>query len=163
LDALPVATPAHQLHAASASARLVIAIAPELEARVATLVEDLGRSMPRTAELVASHGDFNARQLMIEDGDLALTDFDEFCLAPPALDLATFMAYVVRAEPGVSPEADRVLAALLDGYCRRPRDMSWYLATMILRRAPRPFRYFEPDWPSRVETMVHIAEEARGW
>jgi hypothetical protein len=31
---------------------------------------------------------------------------------------------------------------------------------MILRRAARPFRYFEPDWRPRVEQMVTAAERA---
>jgi hypothetical protein len=32
---------------------------------------------------------------------------------------------------------------------------------MILRRAPRPFRHVEPDWPERVEYTLTAAEEAR--
>jgi hypothetical protein len=31
---------------------------------------------------------------------------------------------------------------------------------MILRRAARPFRYFEADWRPRVEEMVAAAEGA---
>jgi hypothetical protein len=34
---------------------------------------------------------------------------------------------------------------------------------MLLRRAPRPFRYFERKWPEGVETMVDAAEAALSW
>ena len=59
-------------------------------------------------------------------------------------------------------QRSRCLDDLIDGYGERPQHLSWYLATMILRRAARPFRYFEPDWRPRVEEMVASAEEALG-
>jgi ATP-binding cassette subfamily B protein len=160
---LDVAPPARQLAAAAASARLVVTIAPALRPRVAHLLRELEQAIPDARELVPSHGDFNARQLLLVGGELALTDFDEFCLAPPALDLATYVAYVVRGEPAHLVTAANVLEALLDGYGERPSAMSWYLATMFLRRAPRPFRYFEPEWPEGVEAMVDAAEDALSW
>jgi hypothetical protein len=157
---LPLFAPAAQLEAAAASARLVGTIAPELRPQVDRLLGSLAASMPEGVTLVPSHGDFNARQLLVCDGGLAVTDFDEFCLAPAALDLATYSAYLVR---GGSADLDAALAALDDlaiGYGERPAHLSWYLATMILRRAARPFRYFEPDWRPRVEEMVAAAEGA---
>ena len=158
-----VAPPERQLAAAAASARLVVAVAPPLGRRVKNLLRELERATPEAGELVPAHGDFNARQLLLVGGELALTDFDEFCLAPPALDLATYIAYVVRGAPAHLVTAEGVLEALLDGYGSRPRAMSWYLATMLLRRAPRPFRYFEPEWPDGVEAMVDAAEDALSW
>jgi hypothetical protein len=95
-------------------------------------------------------------------GELALTDLDEFCFAPPALDLATYMAYAARGQPEPLVAAESVFDALLRGYGGRPPGMAWYLATMLLRHAPRPFRYFEPGWPAGVEAMVGAAEEAVG-
>jgi hypothetical protein len=46
------------------------------------------------------------------------------------------------------------------GYGERPEGLPWYLATMMLRRAPHPFRRFEPEWPDRIEAMVRAAELA---
>jgi hypothetical protein len=56
--------------------------------------------------------------------------------------------HVSSRRPDRSPQAVRFLF------------YSWYLATMILRRAARPFRYFEPDWRPRVGQMVAAAEGA---
>ena len=63
-------------------------------------------------------------------------------------------------QPGALAEASRSLDLLLETYGERPPAMAWYLATAVLRRAPRPFRYFDDDWPERVERMIDTAEEA---
>jgi ABC-type multidrug transport system fused ATPase/permease subunit len=160
LDSLARMPPWRQRDAAAASARLVVAVAPSLERRVGRLVRNIEESTPELDRPVPSHGDFNARQLLVVGGELAVTDFDELCLAPPGLDLATYVAYLVYGEASDLEMAESVLDELVAAYGRRPAEMSWYLATMILRRAPRPFRYQEPDWPTRVEGMVDAAEEA---
>lgn len=160
---LVLVPPSRQLEAAGASARLVVAVDRTLESRVERLVRKLEESQPEVEELVVSHGDFNARQLLVVGGELGVTDFDELCLAPPALDLATYLAYLVYGGPSDLAAAEGVLGELVAGYGARPSGMNWYLATMILRRAPRPFRYQVPDWPVRVEAMVDAAEEALWW
>jgi ATP-binding cassette, subfamily B, bacterial len=152
--------PAGQLAAAAASAALVATIVPELRRRLDRLLGSLA-TLPGDAALVPSHGDFNARQLLVHRGALALTDFDEFCMAPRALDPATYAAYLVRGRPGDLGMARAALEDVVTGYGERPPHLDWYLATMILRRAARPFRYFERDWRARVEEMVAAAEEAR--
>jgi Ser/Thr protein kinase RdoA (MazF antagonist) len=151
---LRVFDPRAQLDAAAASARLVGAIAPELRGRLERVLGTLEDSRPADAVLLPSHSDFNARQLLVANRQLALTDFDAFCLAPAALDHATYVAYLVRGGPDDLNGALEGLADLLAGYGERPAHLSWYVATMILRRAPRPFRYFDPDWRPRLEEMV---------
>jgi ATP-binding cassette subfamily B protein len=162
-ELLPAASPERQLARAAASADLLAVIEPPLRRRLETLLRGLEQSIPEAPDLVPSHGDFNARQLLLENGELAVTDFDEFCLAPPALDIATYIAYVVCGEPAQLVTGETVLYALLDQYGPWPHAMNWYLATMLLRRAPRPFRYFEREWRERVETMVDAAEAALSW
>jgi ATP-binding cassette subfamily B protein len=152
--------PIAQLRAAGASARLVSAIAPELQWRLDRLFASLASSAPVHAALVPSHGDYNSRQLLMGRGGLAITDFDAFCLAPAALDPTTYAAYAVYGGADDLANALVVLDELIDGYGERPPHLSWYLATMILRRAPRPFRYFVSDWRPRVEGMVASAEAA---
>jgi ABC-type multidrug transport system fused ATPase/permease subunit len=152
--------PCEQLTAAGATARLVATIAPELRPRLDRLLASLAASTPDDPTLVPSHGDFNARQLLVDGDVLAVTDFDEFCLAQAALDPATYAAYLVRGAAGDLDAARAVVDGLLGGYGVRPPHLSWYLSTMILRRAARPFRYLEPDWRPRVEQMVAAAEGA---
>lgn len=154
-------SPADQLVAAAASARLVGALLPALRGRVDRLIAALEDSTPAGERAVPSHGDFNARQLLVQGAGLAVTDLDELCLAAPGLDLATFAAYLVQGSENDVTHAAAGLDALLDGYGERPDELPWYLATMILRRTPRPFRHVEPDWPERVEYTLTAAEEAR--
>jgi hypothetical protein len=89
-----------------------------------------------------------------------VTDFDAMCMAPAALDLATYLAYLVRGDQSDLDAALAVLELVLEGYGERPEGLPWYLATMILRRSPRPFRYQDERWPERLEEMVAAAERA---
>jgi hypothetical protein len=82
------------------------------------------------------------------------------CAASPALDAATYASYLVLGAPPDLVPAREALELLLEGYGGRPNAIEWYLATSILRRAPRPFRYLEAHWPERVEAMVEAAEAA---
>ena len=160
-NGLPEFGPMAQLEAAAASGRLVATIAPDLEPRLERLLASLGASVPEDAASVPSHGHFNARHLLSTPGGLALTDFDRFCLAPPAFDLATYGAHCVFGDPDDPHEALAVLDDLVRGYGERPAHVGWYLATIVLGRAAEPFRHFDADWRVRVERMVAAAERAR--
>ena len=67
---------------------------------------------------------------------LAVVDFDEMCLAAPALDLATYAADVVRGRDADLDAVAEVLDGLLDGYGERPQALDWHLC----RGDPRPRR-----------------------
>jgi ATP-binding cassette, subfamily B, bacterial len=153
-------SPAEQLDGAAASARLVAHIEPELRKRLDTLLRRLEAGLPVGLGHVPAHGDFNARQLVDGADGLVITDFDGMCTAPAALDLATYLAYLVRGDSADLDAALAVLEMVLEGYGERPDGLSWYLATMILRRSARPFRYQDEHWPERVEEMVAAAERA---
>ena len=160
LSELRVTDTMSQLRAAAASTRLVGSIAPRLRARGDTLLAALELARPPDLELVPSHGDFHAKQLLRHHGVLAVIDFDEICAAPAALDLATFAAHVVRGDTDDLAQALTALDSLAEGYGDRPDGLSWYLATSILRRAPIPFRYLDEQWPERMEGMMLAAETA---
>jgi ATP-binding cassette subfamily B protein/subfamily B ATP-binding cassette protein MsbA len=157
---LPAADPSHQLAAAERSAQLVTALLPALDGRVKALLRELEAEKPAVDGLVPSHGDFNARQLLVRPDGLAAIDFDAMSLAPAALDPATYAAYLVLGGPDDLDEAMEVLNELLSGYGDHPAGLDWYLATCILRRAPRPFRYLDEHWPEQVEGMVAASETA---
>jgi aminoglycoside phosphotransferase (APT) family kinase protein len=40
------------------------------------------------------HGSYKLSQLLVRDGAVFLVDFDQFCLADPALDVGYFLAYL---------------------------------------------------------------------
>jgi ATP-binding cassette, subfamily B, bacterial len=156
---LPRIGPAELLGDAERRAGLVAAIAPELEQRVRDLVERLRASTPPGEALVLSHGDFHVDQLLQVGGDLVLVDFDGMCLAAPAFDLATYLADVVRGRGGDLAAIEAVREPLLAGYGERPAGLDWYVAALVLTRAPHPFHRLAPTWPERVEGTVRAAEE----
>jgi hypothetical protein len=160
LEGLPARPPHAQLRAAAASAALATALVPEIGPRLERLMSLLESSMPETRALVPSHGDFHARQVMRDDGELALIDFDEMCAAPPAFDLANYAAHFIRGADGEVALARSALIDLVDGYGERPPDLDWYFASCILRRTPFPFRYLDDHWPERVRAMTAAAESA---
>jgi Ser/Thr protein kinase RdoA (MazF antagonist) len=146
------------LESAARGAELAAAVAPALARRMRNLLARLEEHTPAADELAPSHGDFNVSQLLDVEGALAVLDFDEACRAPRALDIASYAANLVSGRPGDLDRAEEALAALLDGYGVRPDGVRWYLAAMLLRRAPSPFRLHKRRWPWRIESIVADAE-----
>jgi hypothetical protein len=157
-DGVRTTPPSHRLHAVAATASLLATIVPELEARLQTLLGRLEATMP-DGPLVLSHGDFHARQMLGLDGDFGVIDFDASCLAPAALDLATYVTTVVRGVEDL-PTGLATLDVLADAYGLRPPGIPWYLAAVLIRRASIPFRVFRQGWPEQVEARVAAAEAA---
>jgi thiamine kinase-like enzyme len=118
--------------------------------------------MPDVDGRVHSHGDFNARQLLVPADGVAVVDFDSMCLAPTALDVADYAGHEVRGTEDDIDEISRLLVDLVEGYGERPHGLSWYVATSIVRRSPEPFRYVEEHWPERIEGMLRTAETVVG-
>jgi hypothetical protein len=158
---LPVAMPEALLDDVRASAALVTAVAPRLGRRASDLLALLEEYAPDEAELdlVPSHGDFNVSQFLEVRGALAVLDFDEACLAPAALDSASYAANLVCGRAGDLHDARHALDSLLDAYGARPDHVDWYLAALLLRRARNPFRLHKRRWPKRIEQMLDAAEE----
>jgi alpha-maltose-1-phosphate synthase len=151
--------PIEQLDSAAACAHLVGRLAPALRPRLLALLGRLEAGLPSDLDLVPVHGDFDARRLLRGAEGIVLTGFDAMCGAPAALDVASYAADMVRGDPGDLEAALGVLDMVVEGYAGRPDELSWYLATTILRRAPRPFRRQEEQWPQRIEEMVAAAEQ----
>jgi ATP-binding cassette, subfamily B, bacterial len=147
------------LAAARRAATVLQAVDPAAEHQIARLLERLEQEMPADLPVVTSHGDFHSGELIRRGGELAVLDVDEVCRAAPARDLATYAAHAA-AHDGDDPEA--VLDQLLMGYGRRPQGLRWFLSASLLRRAERPFRTLEEDWPAHVEELVDAAERALG-
>jgi aminoglycoside phosphotransferase (APT) family kinase protein len=138
---------------------MVGALLPSLAPRLSYLLERLSRNVPDPGDPLLSHGDFHAGQLLETGGVFAVIDFDSMCVAPAALDIATYVAHTVRGDEGDLDRAGEVLARIIDGYGTTPDALRWYLVTALLRRAPFPFRYLDDQWPERIEAMLDMAEE----
>jgi phosphotransferase family enzyme len=91
----------------------VTALAPELSGAAAPL---LTRLVERAAEhspdpLVPTHGSFRPNQVLLHAGEIGFVDFDGFCQAEPALDVASFIAGLkktvrVHADDGGAGRSD---------------------------------------------------------
>ena len=117
-DGLPVETPADRLERTRDSTDLIASIAPELAERTDRLMRRLEASAPEEP-LVTSHGGFHVSQLLETDSGLAVIDFDGACLAPPARDLASYVASVADGPDRLAHVA-ATMATLCDGYGWRP-------------------------------------------
>ena len=159
-EALPVFPPVSLLAAAAASASVATRLLPHLARRVTRLLGDLESAQPAGLPLVASHGDFQRKQLLDTPQGLAVVDVDHLCAAPAAFDLATYAACLYGGS-GRGTDLERVRAALeglRDGYGAMPPALAWTFACAVLRRCRTPFHRLEPDWPERIETKVATAE-----
>jgi ATP-binding cassette subfamily B protein len=156
---LPESPPERQLADAQDKAAVIVAVAPDLRGLVEPLVHRLERSLPAALALRPAHGDFHVDQLLLDDDGLAVIDFDQMCLAPPALDLATYAADVARGRGEDAEAIEAVLEPLLEGYGSRPEALNWHLSAAILARAAHPFHRQVPAWRERMEAMVTTAEE----
>ncbi len=164
LPPLPVVGPAVQLDAARASARLAALLVPSLGHRLDALLVALEAALPGASQLVVSHGDFDAAQLLVADyGSLRLVDIDSVCLAPAAFDVGNYVG-ATAADPGLDDQAVRLIRELLlRGYGQPPPALGWYISTSIVRRVTFPFRTFDADWPARIDELVGLAEASLAW
>ena len=92
----PTRTGADEAARAAKRASVLTAYVPALAGTVAvaadTLTTHLLAASPDT--LVPAHGSYKPSQLLVRDGAVKLVDFDQFCLADPALDVGYFLAYL---------------------------------------------------------------------
>lgn len=158
-DDLAPAPPDGQLAEAERQARLAGVLVPELVPCLRGLVDRLARSLPADPDVRSAHGDFHVDQLIVNDDGIVVVDFDEMCQAPPALDVATYAADVVRGRDGDVERVFAVLDPLCGGYGRTPDHIDWYLSTAILCRVTHPFRIQAANWPDRVRGTVRAAGE----
>ncbi|WP_222266678.1 phosphotransferase [Modestobacter marinus] len=77
-------------------ARLLEQYVPELTPEVRRVTSALCSALEGlpTDMLRPGHGSYKSSQLMVRDGAVFLVDFDQFCLADPALDVGYFLAYL---------------------------------------------------------------------
>ncbi|MEE9458793.1 MAG: phosphotransferase, partial [Candidatus Bathyarchaeia archaeon] len=113
------------------------------------------------------HGDFYAKQVLVDNGQISIVDFDEAVLGDPRADIGLFIAHMeLDVLRGLLPE-NRVVPlvdALLEGYKHvageviPSSDVNAYTAVGLFQLAHQPFRYFEPDWTIRTGAILNKVE-----
>jgi phosphotransferase family enzyme len=159
LDGARVELPADRLARARRDARVLGTVAPGLRPRLDQLVRQLELSTPEDDTLVTSHGGFHLSQLLESDGGLAVIDFDGVCRAPRARDLGSYLGSLVETRANLT-DVEATYDTLSATYGRRPPGVAWYLTTLLVRRARRPFMHFVDGWPEQVEARLAAAEAA---
>jgi hypothetical protein len=89
-------TGADEAGKAAKRARLLERYVPELAPEVRRVSDALCATLAGLPEntLRPGHGSYKPSQLLVRNGEVFLVDFDQFCLADPALDVGYFLAYL---------------------------------------------------------------------
>lgn len=112
------------------------------------------------------HGDFYAKQVLVDNGQISIVDFDEAVLGDPKADIGLFIAHMeLDVLRGLLP-ANRVAPladALLEGYNHItgeviPSDINAYTAVGLFQLAHHPFRLFNPDWLTLTKAILERVE-----
>lgn len=113
-----------------------------------------------------THGDFYSKQVIMNDGEPLLLDFDCASVGDPLADVGNFIAHlefdVIRGRISRSV-ADSAVANFLSGYAE-VRDVSaaafsQHVAKSLLRLAPGPFRQRTPDWIAQTHLLLGTASQ----
>lgn len=155
------------LRTAKEVAVLLSHLRPHLEGTIGRILEVIAdRSELRTVQPCAVHGDLYEAQVFVsEDFSIELIDVDDFGVGDPALDAANFTSHLL-ALAVVQPNARaRILAyrsLLRTEFLVKldiPADeLAWREALVMLQLATGPFRTLQPEWPTRVDELIEIAE-----
>lgn len=149
--------------------------ATELRSRIPTLspaADDLLDELSKINERAGSrpqkpiHGDMDASQWLDDGSRFALTDFDDFALGDPELDVATFIAELER-EDGLMLPIERVAGAFVEAFesVAGPLNRSLlaaYLAHKQLFNALRCARALRADGDARAESYLMRACASAG-
>lgn len=142
----------------------------DLGRRAEPLAEQLKESLARFEGTATTHGDFYAKQVLLDGDAVSFIDLDAARVAHPMSDLGNFLAHVER--DGVSSRIPAASvegcgAALLAGYRAggghvEPRPLTLFTADSMLRVAPHFFRSREPEWPLRTARLLARAASLLG-
>jgi hypothetical protein len=169
--ALPARSRGDEAGALGAAADAVAALAPEHGARARRLAERLAARLVREPPNARPiHGDFYAKQVLVEEEHAVLLDLDQAACGDPAADLGLFAAHLERDPLRgllLAERAAPALAALLDGYASIASPptadrLALYTAAGLLRLSPQHFRSREPDWDAQIAATLTKAESIAG-
>ncbi len=165
LPALGRAEIATAVNAASAHVAWTL---PDVSGRASSLAQRVTQTLSGDWASVATavHGDFYAKQVLIDAGHVAIVDLDDAALGDPMVDVGNFVAHleldVVRGRLPADTAA-RAGAAFVSGYAvaRGPgalNRLDGYVAAAIVKLAPRPFRDRAANWPEQTTALLERAE-----
>lgn len=160
---LQVSSPGQHLLEWHRKARKLAHAYADIEPLLKALLKNLEQGCPEPEKAGLIHGDFHIDQLaLLNDGRLALFDFDELAIGDPLQDVANF-ASDLYTYPIASAEIDglveRLFAAYLRANCEQadPRRFAWHLSGQLLTRAYRTHIQQKTEAKRRVAHLVTLA------
>ena len=162
-DHLPVRGPDVDIHHLDAVARQIAFLCPDLAGLTMRTVRSIAALLAgESPSFAATHGDFYAKQVLLDSDRIGVLDFDESALADPMADIGNFVAHLERDRLrfDLAPDVlDACQEALLTGYAGtgRPVDerrIDLYHAACLFKLLPHPFRFREPDWPEQTRQLL---------
>jgi hypothetical protein len=174
-------TGADEAGKAAKRAGLLEQYVPQLASQVRPITDALCAALAAlpTDTLRPGHGSYKSSQLMVRAGDVFLVDFDQFCLADPALDVGYFLAYLrpaglwyrragrrqwfeAAAEAFLSTYLDRLTergesAATCAGIARRAHVFE---AALLLKIAARRANRLHSPRPGEVSAVLDEVSRA---
>ncbi|MCU0863439.1 MAG: phosphotransferase [Planctomycetes bacterium] len=162
VSGLPLHGPVQELDLALRAAEDLGRLLPALQPRAEALADQLAARIPAAGPGVLAHGDLHPGQLLVADDDAALCDFDRACVAPVALDLATFRAHCERSDGARGATLAQAFATAYARHRELPAvdELDWWSASALLRGSVGPFRSLQHDWPQRCQLALQAAELA---
>ena len=132
--------------------------------------EVLRRLANTSSKLAVCHGDFYAKQVIVDRGAIHFIDFDQVGLADRYTDVANFVAQLHWRNLMGDMEANDVQViseAFLTGYRRVSRRFDYerfraQLAASLLRCAMHPFRNALANWEDGTRRLLEHAWTALG-
>jgi aminoglycoside phosphotransferase (APT) family kinase protein len=142
-------------------------LCPSLADRVACAAHETAqqlRGLPPGDQAV--HGDFHAKQVLLQEGTVGVLDLDGAGSGDPALDVGNLIAHLDRnvLSGRLGHEHVALLAtSFCEGYrergCRAVLDRAdLYTAVVLLRLAPHPFRNREPGWKDQIAAILDLID-----
>ncbi|NCJ06256.1 phosphotransferase [Synechococcales cyanobacterium C] len=139
-----------------------------LNPRLSPTIKTLSRRMANALlylpqQWQSTHGDFKPDQVLVHPPRVTLIDLDRAAQGHPARDLGSFIAQLEYQNlRGELPDSDRQAAVvgLLKGYdaaqgaILSADSIRLYTALHLFKLLPEPFRYREPNWPTRMEQLL---------
>lgn len=162
-DRLPVQNNEALADQIMAVADQVAYLCPGLQKRITSLSKEIGNQLLNISRFYsATHGDFYAKQVLVQFDGIGVLDFDEAAFADPMSDLGNFFAHLERdgyrynIQPGYIRDIQQ---GLIEGYhaTGQPIDrrrINLFFAANLFKLLPHPFRFREENWPVQTALLL---------
>ena len=151
------------VRSARRKAKRIVELAPQLAELIGAVIEAMEHVRPDDIDLVPSHGDFSARNILVGPHRVAFIDWDRFQWADPARDVVYVGTWswawsLRRAEHADWSVLERALSVYrsLCPWANIQKQVSFHVAAALLRISHSLVEF----WPEEAIWVPQLAAEA---